>query len=103
LTSGGSLNILTGVTYDEKGHVSNVTTGSVTLPVDTNTTYDMYLGSSSTSASAVTSATANPYLILKDKDGLKDSVQIAGDSGSLSVKSSANGNGLNISLEWGTF
>lgn len=103
LTAGGSLNILTGVTYDEKGHVSNVATGSVTLPVDNNTTYDMYLGSSSTSASAVTSATANPYLILKDKDGLKDSVQIAGDSGSLSVKSSANGNGLNISLEWGTF
>lgn len=101
LTHGGDLEILTGVTYDAKGHVSSVTTGKVTLPTDNNTTYDMFVGNSKSASSAVTAATANPYVVLRNNGGQNDTIQLKGDSGSLEV--SGNASAVTISMVWGSF
>ena len=103
LTQNGTLNIISGITYDSKGHISNVATKALTLPKDTDTTYDMFVGSASTSSAAYTSTTAsaNPYLILRNSNGANDSVQIKGDSGSLAVE--AKSSGIQVSMVWGTF
>ena len=101
LTHGGKLKILTGVTYDANGHISNVTTGEVTLPADNNTTYDMFVGSSTSASSAVTAATANPYVVLRNSGGQNDTVQLKGDSGSLAVSGTAGA--VTISMVWGSF
>ena len=103
LTHGGTLNILTGVKYDGTGHVTDVTTGSVTLPADNNTTYDMFVGNASTSEAAYssTTASANPYLILRNNVGANDYVQIKGDNGSLAVE--AKSSEIQVSMVWGSF
>ena len=101
LAHGGKLNILTGVTYDANGHISNVTTGEVTLPADNNTTYDMFVGSSKSADKSVTAATANPYVVLRNNGGQNDTIQLKGDSGSLAV--SGNADEVTISMVWGTF
>ena len=101
LAHGGKLNILTGITYDSKGHVSSVTTGDVTLPTDNNTTYDMFVGGSTTASSSVSAATANPYVVLRNDSGQNDTIQLKGDSGSLAV--SGNSGEVTISMVWGSF
>ncbi len=101
LTHGGKLKILTGVSYDAKGHVSSVSTGEVTLPKDNNTTYDMFVGANTTSSTGVTSATSNPYIVLRNDAGANDTVQIKGDEGSLSV--SGTSGAITIGMVWGSF
>ena len=101
LAHGGKLNILTGITYDAKGHVSSVTTGDVTLPADNNTTYDMFVGGSTAASSSVSAATANPYVVLRNSGGQNDTIQLKGDSGSLAV--SGNAGAVTISMVWGSF
>ena len=101
LTHGGKLNILTGVTYDAKGHVSDVTTGEVTLPADNNTTYDMFVGGSTSASSSVSAATVNPYVVLRNSSGQNDTIRLKGDSGSLAV--SGNAGEVTISMVWGSF
>ena len=101
LAHGGKLQILTGVTYDANGHISNVTTGEVTLPADNNTTYDMFVGNSTSASSVVTTATANPYVVLRNSGGQNDTIQLKGDSGSLAV--SGNAGVVTISMVWGSF
>lgn len=101
LTPGGKLNILTGVTYDANGHISDVTTGELTLPTDNNTTYSMFVGNSASASASVSTATANPYVVLRDNSGRNNTIQLNGDSGSLSV--SGNSGAVTISMVWGTF
>lgn len=101
LAHGGKLNILTGVTYDANGHISDVTTGELTLPTDNNTTYNMFVGSSTSASAAVSTATANPYVVLRDSSGKNNAIRLNGDSGSLSV--SGNAGAVTISMVWGTF
>lgn len=63
LSAGSSFSILSGVTYDEKGHIVNASTTTLTLPADKDTTYSMYLGGTNAATKAVTEVTSNPWLI----------------------------------------
>ena len=101
LVHGGKLKILTGVTYDENGHVSNVATGEVTLPADNNTTYDMFVGNAANASASVTSSTADPYVVLRPNGGQNDTIQLKGDSGSLAVNGTSGA--VTISMVWGSF
>lgn len=102
LNHGDSLNLITGVQYDDNGHIVGVSTGSVTLPGDTNinTTYDLFLGSASNSSEYATTTTTNPYVVLRNNGGVNDTVQFKGD-GSVSV--SGVNNIVTVSMTWGEF
>lgn len=100
LVAGGQLQILTGITYDDRGHVVNATTGSVTLPEDRDTTYDLLVAAGHGVDASVASKTANPYLLLKGSNGGAAYAQVKG-AGSLSVI--GNSNEISISMVWGEF
>lgn len=104
LAHGGKLNVLSGVTYDDAGHVTSVSTQELTLPTqpeDKDTTYDLYVGATNSATSTPISATANPYVNLKDKSGAIDAVQFVSNSDNLEV--TGNGNAITMNLVWGTF
>jgi hypothetical protein len=102
LKHGDNLNLITGVKYDDNGHIVEVSTGSVTLPSDTNvnTTYDLFLGSASNSKEFTTTAATNPYVVLRNNSGENDTVQFKGDG---SVAVSGVNNAVTISMVWGSF
>ena len=102
LNHGDSLNLITGVKYDDNGHIVEVATGSVTLPSDTNvnTTYDLFLGSASNSKEYATTAATNPYVVLRNNSGENDTVQFKGDG---SVAVNGVNNAVTISMVWGSF
>lgn len=101
LAHGDKLKILTGVTYDANGHISNVTTGEVTLPADNNTTYDMFVGNAANASASVTASTVDPYVVLRSSGGQNDTIQLKGDSGSLAVNGTSGA--VTISMVWGSF
>jgi hypothetical protein len=73
---------ITGVTLDDFGHVTGLSTGTETV-TDTNTTYDL------TTTASTTNAKVN--LVAGGSGSGTDTVTITG-AGSVSVKSDANGN-----------
>ena len=87
LSASGSLSVVTGVTSNEQGHITGVTTTEYTLPPDNNTTYTI----------GVTENVNQINLI--PSTGTTTSITIS--SNSLAV--SAGTNQLSINLEWGTF
>ena len=97
LVQEGNLNIISGVHYDDKGHVTQVDTSTVTMPKDT--TYDYYIGNSN--GDEVTSVVNNPYLVLKDRHDNVDRVQMYSGNSSLTVE--GNKNQVTFNLVWGSF
>lgn len=102
LTEKGTFNIISGVQSDAAGHVTQVSTQTLTLP--DNTTYAMYLADNQAADGAYSSSTPSAnddaYVFLKDKDGSKNSVAFHGDG---SVRVYASKEAVNVSLVWGSF
>lgn len=79
---------ITGVTLDDYGHVTGLTTGTETV---TNTHYTTKLFATSSSGTAHAATTnGNTYLRLFDSDTARQSIKIVG-SGATKVTSDANG------------
>lgn len=98
LTQEGALNVISGVHYDAKGHVTAVDTASLKMPKDT--TYESYVGNGTTKL--VDNATANnPSLVLKDRDDNTWGTQLASDNEGLTITGSENK--VTFNLVWGSF
>ena len=79
---------ITGVTLDDYGHVTGLTTGTETVTNTHNTAY-LYAGASNGTANAATT-NGNTYLILMDGGAATTRRKIAG-SGTVTVASNASG------------
>lgn len=101
LEASGSFNVLTNVKYDTNGHIVSVTEQTLTLPEDNNTHYDLFIGESSSSTTATTKDVQNPYLILKDEDGARDTISLTSSNKSLTVTGSSGA--VTFGLVWDTF
>lgn len=97
LVAGGSLNILSEVKYDEKGHMVGASTSALTLPSDT--TYQIKVSSDTAGINMATNTT-NPYMVLAGTNGSATHTQIQG-SNNLSVV--GNQNSIAINMVWGSF
>lgn len=96
LVAKGTLNILSEVKYDDKGHMVGASTTALTLPDDT--TYQVKVASDTNGN--VANNTTNPYLILAGSNGSFSHTQIQG-SNNLSVV--GNDKNIAISMVWGSF
>lgn len=101
LEASGSFNVLTNVKYDINGHIVSVTEQTLTLPEDNNTHYDLFIGESSSSTTTTTKDVQNPYLILKDEDGARDTISLISSNESLTVTGSSGA--VTFGLVWDTF
>lgn len=98
LTESGPLNIISGVSYDTNGHITEVATTPLTLPQDT--TYQLI--TSSNSDGTVANNTKNPYLVLKDRNSNVTYTQVTATADS-SIEVVGNSNKIAINLVWGSF
>ena len=90
--AGGDIVVVKAVDVNDQGHVSNVSTGTITLPEDT--TFTM---------SATANETNDGYIMkLIDSHDSEASV-LAFNSKSLKVSNGSSANTIGIELEWGTF
>ena len=71
------------------------------MPEDKNTEYDLFVSANgdSTAAAIATGTVANPYIVLKDNDGVVNPIQIS--STSLSINGEKEK--IAIDLVWGSF
>lgn len=81
LSHGGTFTVPK-ITYDAYGHITGATTTTYTLPSDSDTHYtaNLYLGASGASAN-VTTATSNPYLVLRENGATRNNIQLKGSAG----------------------
>lgn len=100
LQAKGNLEILSNVSYDAKGHIVDIEKTSLVLPEDNDTTYQL-LTTADNQGDTAANETADPYLVLKDKNGTVTYTQLLGDGGSVSVV--GNTNNIKISMVWGSF
>ncbi len=98
LAQEGALHIISGVHYDDKGHVTQVDTEELKMPKDT--TYTYYIGNGE---NAITNTTyvKNPTLVLKDRDENKWIAKMYSGNNSLEVK--GNKEQISFNLVWGSF
>ena len=101
LSANGKFKIISKVAYDDAGHITDVTSQELTMPEDKNTEYDLFVSAngSSTAAAITTGTVANPYIVLKDGDGVVNPIQIS--STSLSINGEKEK--IAIDLVWGSF
>lgn len=100
LTQEGTLNIISGVHYDEKGHVTQVDTASMTMPQDT--TYEFFVAKDSNGTALTGEETSyNPYLTLKDRHDNLWTAQMYADN--VNLKISADANKVMFNMVWGSF
>ena len=99
LTQEGTLNIISEVQYDDKGHIVDIKTDSMTMPKDT--TYEFYIGQNADGAAITNTTVNNPYLFLKDRNGDTGSAQLYADHTNLKVSGSSER--VQFNLVWGSF
>lgn len=99
LTQEGTLNIISEVKYDDRGHIVGIATDSMTMPKDT--TYEFYIGQNADGAAITNTAVNNPYIFLKDRDGNTGSAQLYADHTNLKVSGSSER--VQFNLVWGSF
>ena len=100
LQAKGNLEILSNVSYDANGHIVDIEKTSLVLPEDNDTTYQL-LTTADNQGDTAANETADPYLVLKDKNGTVTYTQLLGDGGSVSVV--GNTSNIKISMVWGSF
>lgn len=98
LSAKGSLNMISGIHYDAKGHVTQVDTETLTLPDDT--TYEFYL-TDENGEKVADDAVDTPYLTLVDKNENPQTIQMYTEHQNLSVQ--GNASQVVFNLVWGTF
>ena len=103
LSSGDSIDFISGVLYDDAGHIVEVQTDSVTLPE--SKLYELAMSADNASETVADEDVENPYIILKDDNGDITAVRAQGDSngetGSVSVVGTTDG--FKVTLVWGSF
>lgn len=100
LVQEGTLNIISGVHYDEKGHVTQVDTASMTMPQDT--TYEFFIAKDSNGTALTGEETSyNPYLTLKDRHDNLWTAQMYADN--VNLKVNADANKVMFNMVWGSF
>lgn len=98
----GSFTVLTGVTRDDGGHITGVTSGTWKLPKDENTTYSM--SDHAVSAKSVTGgsgATVTTTLTGSDTSTYTANFDIT--STSLKIDTNATNGEIAVNMVWGTF
>lgn len=98
LVQEGALNIISGVYYDDKGHITQVDIEELTLPEDT--TYRYYIGDGNEEIDS-SDYIENPYLVLEDRNNNSWSAQMYSDNDSLEIK--GNNQQVKFNLVWGSF
>ncbi len=83
---GSSFEAISSITTSAQGHVSDVTTTTITLPASDDTTYAL-----------TNTATANPVVRLTPSTGAADEIRFSGATGEVTVGASASGQ-INIGL-----
>jgi hypothetical protein len=102
LTAAGDLNIITGISYDEKGHIIQVDTETLTLPEDQDTTYELYVTDNADGpAYSEGDSSADPYIILENSHQDKNVIQFASANENLVVTGAAGQ--ITFNMVWGTF
>lgn len=101
LSADGKFKIISKVAYDDAGHITEVASQELTMPEDKNTEYDLFVSDKddSTATAIATGTVANPYIVLKDNDGVVNPIQIS--STSLSINGEKEK--IAIDLVWGSF
>lgn len=89
LNAEGTFDVVSGVTVNDQGHVTNVTFQKYKLPADNNTTYTL----------SATGSASTGSILLHPSAGSDMSVGIT--SNNLTV--STSGDNINLDLVWGTF
>lgn len=89
LAHDGTITVISGITSNEQGHITQVDKTTYTLPSDNNTTYTV----------GITAGTPAINLIAGGTGGSNSSVNFSSDSLTLT----ATNNNLAINLEWGSF
>lgn len=108
LAANGTLNIISGINYDQYGHVISTETQALQLPDDT--TYDFQLKDEfgnlvEADGSESDPAVANPVLTLIDKDDNPDSIQMYSEHSNIEIGGRLAGETpqVTFSLVWGSF
>lgn len=92
--AGGTVQVVTGVSSDAKGHVTSVKTSTMTMPKDTTYTY------AGTVSSANNVATISSTLT-DSENAAKGTAAYTLNSNSLAISSS--GNAVTLDMQWGSF
>lgn len=106
LTPSSNFTFIDSVSYDATGHMVGATTKTLTLPADADTTYSMFLGSTSDAAGKVSAITANPWLIVRNSASVNvGKIHLNSDAKTspIRISSSADGTEIDFCLEWGTY
>ena len=99
LTENNDLNIISAISYDDKGHITQVDVTKLTTPKDT--TYQYYVADENSDKLTGDKVVSNPRLILEDRDETKWTAQMSSENTSLEVQGSQNK--VSFNLVWGTF
>jgi hypothetical protein len=103
LVQEGNLNIISEIIYDDKGHIVNCDTSTLTMPEDT--TYDFYVGDYSRDVPLGDDSgiltTANPSLVLEDRFNNKDTVQFVSNHTNLNIAGEPGK--VSFNMVWGEF
>lgn len=99
LTENNDLNIISAISYDDKGHITQVDVTKLTTPRDT--TYKYYVADENSDKLTQDKVVSNPRLILEDRDETKWTAQMSSENTSLEVQGSQNK--VSFNLVWGTF